>query len=116
MANEIAWDYTSGATLYACRYQLNGDVFVSNGSSDELWGAGGNDADDYDVALTEKGTSGHFVGDFDASANIGNGNYRVVIYVQAGGAPADADVAVAQGIMFWDGNEAVNIGRLRYIR
>ena len=102
MSNEVAWDYTSGATLYFCRFQPNGDVFISDGSSDEIWG-GGNDADDYDVGLVESGASGHFVGHFDTPANIANGSYRVTIYLQAGANPVDGDVAVAQGIIHWRG-------------
>ena len=109
MSNEVAWDYTSGVTLYFCRFQLNGDVFLSDGASDEVWGTGARDADDYDVAMTESGSSGHFTGHFDTPGNIANGDYRVTVYVRAGGSPVDADVAVAQGIMFWRG-ASVNIG------
>ena len=105
MADEIAHDYISGATLYACRFQLNGDVFLSNGASDEVWGTGGRDADDYDIAMPESGSSGHYVGDFDASGNIAAGFYRVTVYVQAGANPADSDVAVARGEGEWDGTQ-----------
>ncbi len=112
MSNEVAWDYTSGSTLYFCRFEPDGNVFVSNGSSSEVWGAGGHDADDYDVALTEVGSSGHFVGHFDTQGNIPNGSYRVTIYVQSGANPADADVAVAQGVIHWVGGKTVNVKSL----
>lgn len=112
MSNEVSMDYTSGSTLYFCRFQPNGDVFISDGSSDEIWGAGGNDADDYDVGLVESGASGHYVGHFDAPGNIANGTYRVTVYLQAGGNPADADVAIAQGLIHWIGGRSVTVGLL----
>jgi len=83
---------------------VDGDVFITDGSSDEVWGAGGNDADDYDVAMTEEDASGHYKADFDASTNISaSGVYNVVVYLQAGDNPADSDVALAQGQIYWNG-------------
>ena len=105
MSNEIAHNFTPNLTLYLCRFQLDGDVFLTSGASDEEWGAGGNDADDYDVTMTEKGNSGHYVGDFDTSENIAEGQYRVTVYLQTGAAPIDADLAIAQGVGTWDGAE-----------
>ena len=111
MANEIRHNTITSATLYACRFQPNGDVFLTNGASDEVWGTGGRDADDYDVTMTETtiGSSRHYEGDFDASANIGAGVYQVTVYRQAGGSPADTDKAVAQGEIYWDGTAEVNL-------
>ncbi len=104
MSNEVAQNFKPGQTLYSCRFQLNGNVFLTSGASDEVWGAGGNDADDYDVEMTEIGNSGHYVGDFDPSGNIAEGFYRVAIYHQKGGSPADTDQpAIAQGVGRWDG-------------
>lgn len=105
MANEIAHNHATGATLYACRFQLNGDVFLTSGASDEVWGTGGRDADDYDVSMSENGSGGHYVGTFDPSANIAEGLYRIAVYLQEGGSPVDSDIAIAQGIGEWDGTE-----------
>ena len=114
MSDEFSFDDELSATLYAVRFQLNGDVFLTNGSSDEAWGTGGRDADDYDVPMTETtvGESGHYVGDFDASANIGAGVYPVKIYKQAGGSPANSDRAVGRGIIYWDGTAEINLSTL----
>ena len=109
MANEVPYDITSGETLYHTRFQLNGDVFVTDGSSDESWGAGGNTAADYDVTMPEKGSSGHYVGNFDTSNNIAAGEYRVTIRLQAGGNPADSDLRIARGTMYWDGTAEISI-------
>lgn len=105
MADEISTNYLTSKTVYACRFQLDGNVFLTDGSSDEVWGAGGNDADDYDITLTETnvGNSQHYVGSFDASSNIVAGVYPVAIYEEAGVNPADGDTAIAQGMMYWDG-------------
>lgn len=108
MSNEIGHNYPTGATLYACRFVLDGDVFITSGASSETWGDSGHDADDYDVTLTESGASGHYVGDFDASSNISEGTYRVCVYLQAGANPADADIAIAQGILHWDGSSGID--------
>ncbi len=105
MSNEIAHNHKSGETLYSCRFQLDGDVFLSSGASDETWGTAGRDADDYDVAMTENGSGGHYVGDFDSSGNISAGYYRITVYLQAGANPADSDVALAQGVGEWDGTQ-----------
>lgn len=103
-ADEIHIDYESGATVYAARFQPNGDVFVTDGSSDEVWST----AADYDVTMTENGTGGHFVGDFDTSANIGDGTYKVTVYEQLGGSPADSDRAIYVGEIKWkDGAEDI---------
>ena len=109
MSNEIGHNYTTGMTLYSCRFKVDGEVFVSNGSSSETWGASGHTADDYDVSMTEQGSSGHYVGDFDPSANIDDGDYRFAVYLQAGANPADSDKAIAQGIVQWRLSEALNI-------
>jgi hypothetical protein len=101
MANEIGHNYPAGATLYACRYKLDGTVFLTDGSVAETWGDSGHDADDYDVAMTDKG-NGHYVGTFDASGNIDTGSYRVCLFLQAGAAPDDSDRKIAQGVMHWD--------------
>lgn len=110
MANEVFHNYATGSTLYFCAFQLDGNVFLSGGASDEVWGAGGNDADDYDETMTEDGSGGHFVGTFDTS--IAAGTYRVTVYLQAGGSPADSDLAIAQGEIYWDGSAELNMKTL----
>ena len=112
MANEISWDIETGSALYACRFQLDGDVFLANGASDDTWGTGGRDADNYDVTMTEDGVGGHYVGSFDASSNIAAGVYRVVVYRRAGGSPVDSDIAIARGDMHWDGSAEIDVSTL----
>ncbi len=99
MPNEISVDYGTGFTLYAARFQPDGNVFVTTGASDEVWAT----ADNYDVTMTEDGVGGHYVGDFDASANISAGVYDVAVYLQSGGSPANADTALFRGKIYWDG-------------
>jgi hypothetical protein len=112
MSDEITHNAASGLNLYACRFQANGDVFVTDGSSDEVWGTGGHTADTYDVALTEEDSSGHYKADFDASGNIAAGHYYVVVYLQAGANPSDSDVAIAQGSLDWDGSAEITLATL----
>jgi len=105
--SEVYHNYTTGNTLYFCTFQLDGNVFLSNGESDEAWGTGGHDADSYDMAMTEDGVGGHYVGTFDASIPVGT--YRVTVYLQAGANPADTDFAIAQGEIYWDGVKEITI-------
>ena len=110
MANEIWHNFTTGKTLYFCTFQLDGNVFLSNGESDEVWGAGGNDADFYDMAMAEDGVGGHYIGTFDIS--IAEGVYRISVFLQAGGSPVDGDLAIAQGEIYWDGSAEITLSTL----
>ncbi len=103
--NEIFANYTTGSTLYFCAFQLDGNVFLSGGASDEVWGTGGRDADDYDETMTEDGAGGHFVGTFDTS--IAAGTYRVTVFLQDGVNPADTDFAIDQGEIYWNGESEI---------
>lgn len=99
--DEIPVDYTSGETLYACRFD-GPEVFFTNGSGTEDWSTVAN----YIVTMTENGTGGHYVGNFDTSANISDGIYQITVYHQIGGSPADSDPAIYVGEIIWkDGAE-----------
>jgi hypothetical protein len=102
--NEIPHDHLTGSTLYATRFQPDGNVFVTDGSSDEAW----TDADLYDVTMTEDGVGGHYVGDFDTSGNITEGVYQVAVFLQEGGSPANSDFVIARGQISWDGTAEIN--------
>lgn len=103
---EVHHNYITGSTLYFCAFQPNGDVFLTGGASDEVWGTDGRDADDYDEAMSENAPDGHFVGTFTVAVA---GVYQVTVYLQAGANPADADLAIAQGEIYWDGSAEINI-------
>lgn len=104
MANEIFHNYPTGSNLYAISFALSGQVYLTGGTGPEDWGNGGNDADEYDVAMAETGASGHYVGSFNVAAA---GVYRVAVYLRAGASPADSDTAIAQGVMYWDGSAEI---------
>ena len=107
MPGEVWHNFPTGETLYFCTFQrADGNVFLSNGESDEVWGTSG-DADFYDMTMTEDGVGGHYVGDFDSS--IAAGVYRVTVFLQAGANPADTDTKLAQGEINWDGSAEINI-------
>jgi hypothetical protein len=104
MAEEIKHNFVTGKTLYACRFILsNSNVLLANPATNEVWGTGGRDADDYDVQMTEEGGSGHYTCDFADGGSISAGVYHVVVYNQAGANPVDGDVALAQGEIYWNG-------------
>jgi len=104
--NEVAHNYTTGKTLYFCTFKSDGNVQLTGGATDEVWGTGGRTAADYDEAMTEDGVGGHYVGSFVTSG--GAGVYRVAVFLQAGANPADTDTALSQGEMYWDGQKEIN--------
>ena len=113
MSDEFVWDTNSGLNIYAIRWQPDGDVFLSNGASDEVYGAGGNDADNYDVTMTEAGaSSGHYVGHFDAGAAIAEGFYPYTFYIRQGVSPTDSDRPIAKGVLYWTGTAAINLSNI----
>lgn len=105
MSNELHINAATGKTIYIVRFNTAGQVALSDGSAFEDWGAGGHDADDYDVAASEVGSSGHYAADFDSSNNIaGVKKYFWRAHDQAGGNPADSDPVVDSGEIIWAGN------------
>jgi len=110
MANEITHNVVTGLTLYFCAFQQDGDVFLTGGASDEVWGTGGRTAADYDEAMTEEDACGHYKGSM--AAGIGAGVYQICVYLQAGANPANSDVALAQGEIYWDGTAEINLSTL----
>ena len=54
--------------------------------------------------------SGHYISPFDEDGNIEEGQYRIAIFDQKGGVPADSDIpAIAQGEILWDGLQEVTL-------
>ena len=105
MSNEIQADYKTGETLYATRSIPGGNVFITDGSSSQVW----SDPTLYDVTMTENGNGGKYVGSFDASANISEGTYQVTVYLQTGGSPANGDPQLYRGEIYWDGTAEITI-------
>ena len=104
MSNEIAKEYATGNTVYSCRWDSSGNVFLTSGASSEVWGTGGRDASDYAVTMAENAPDGHYIGDFDTSANITTQVvYKVAVFLQDTGVPLDADFAIGEGEIYWNG-------------
>ena len=114
MSNEIVHDTVTNLTLYAARWKEGGNVFLSNPATDEVWGTGGRDADDYDIPVPEKpaGKRGHYVGDFASGGSIAAGLYYVTLYKQIGANPADSDPEIARGWISWDGSDEITLSSI----
>jgi hypothetical protein len=109
MANEIQADYASGSTLYAVVRNVTGDVWYVTGQVFEAWGTDGRDADDYDIALTDKSGS-RYVGDFDG--NIPAGRYSLQVFLQTGANPANGDTLISSDENFWSGSGKITVEKL----
>jgi len=99
-ANEVRVFVANVTTPYMVIRETDGDVWYTAGDSFEPWGTDGNDAADYDIALTDKGGD-MFLGTFDP--NVGDGFYYVAVHSRVGEAPADSDPVVETQYGYWDG-------------
>ncbi len=109
MAEEVKHNYTTGLTLYFCRFIANSNVMLANPATNEVWGTDARDADAYDVQMSEEGGSGHYTGDFASGGSISAGTYHITVYNQAGGSPVDSDIPLAQGEIYWNGTAEENL-------
>lgn len=105
MANEIQVAHESGGVVYAIVRNALGDVWRTDTAAFGIWDNA--QIGSYDIALTEQGASGFFVGSFPAAITA-PGRYSVEARRQAGGAPALSDTVVGTGALDWDG--AAEIG------
>ena len=101
-ANEIRAFCPGATTCFSVVREIDGDVWHVVDQQFEVWGTDANDADDYDIALTDK-SGGMFVGTFDT--NISAGYYHILTHQSADATPDDADFAVWHEWGYWDGNE-----------
>jgi len=109
MANEIQINYASGNTVYAVLRNGGGQAWYPAGQVFEDWGTSGRDADDYDIAMTDKSGSLH-VGDFDS--NVPAGRYAFQVFLQAGANPADGDTLLDGGQVMWSGSGIITADKL----
>lgn len=103
MAREIRGLAPTGSTVYA-RIMSPAGLWW-NGTTFEAYAAGNYAT--YDVALTEQGASGLFVGDFPTGITTA-GTYEYFCYIQAGGTPAQGDALTNSGSVDWTGSAAVS--------
>ena len=109
MANEIWHSYDEAYTLYALIWRQTDDkVYDVVAGSDTFDTYTDADIDDYDVPLANHADSDYHSVDFPSG--ISAGIYRVQVMHQIGGSiDADADIAVAQGEIYWDGTAEVTL-------
>lgn len=95
----------SGLTVKAVLRDLSSDVW----NGEEIVTFDGDNYDDYGVALTEQGTSGHYVADVPEDLPVGK--YHVTYQHQVGAVlvqPGDGDDVIFQAFIQWDGSTLVD--------
>lgn len=90
----------SGSTVYAVLRTATGTVW--NGTAFEAFNAA--NWTTYDIALTEQGTSGYFVGTMPA---VAAGFYSITYHRQAGAGPVITDQFLASEDLEWSGTAIV---------
>ena len=97
MSSELESDYITGKTVYFLLRNSAGRIW--NGAAFEVY-VSANYAT-YPVTATEQGTSGYYAANMPAvAADV----YNAVAKDRAGGAPAETDLTIADGEVFWDGS------------
>jgi hypothetical protein len=98
MAGEIRAIGPSGRTCYVHILNANGQRW--NGSEFETFAVA--NYEDYDVSVTEDGSTGIYKGDFPTS--IAAGRYDIVLFIRSGATPANGDKAVGSQSLSWSGS------------
>lgn len=105
MAGEIQLPLgTSGVNIYAVVRNASGQVWNTVGAAFENYNAA--NWTDYDIALTEQGVSGYYVGNFPAAVA---GVYAIEARQRAGGSPAVSDSIVGGANLDWSGTAIAGI-------
>lgn len=91
--------------MYFMVRSATGTIWNTAGAALEAYNAA--NIADYDIAATEQGSGGLYVGNMPAAAA---GVYNIVAKVRAGGSPAESDVTVGVGEIEWDGSAVAGIG------
>jgi len=113
LGSEIYHTFNEGNTLYALVWRKSDDKVWNNTDSqfDTYTDA---DIDKYDIALVGQVDSDYYVADFPSGISDSEQQaYRVQIFLQDGGSPhADDDVGIAQGEIFWNGSDEIDLGTI----
>ncbi len=94
----------AAATLYALIRNADGQIWETVGPSFEAYSTA--NLANYDLALTEQGTASQFY-TFTFPSAVTAGVFSIAVYLQAGGAPAEGDISVAEGEIEWTGSVIV---------
>jgi hypothetical protein len=103
MSNELWCSFDEAKSLYALIWAKTDDTVWNN--TDETWDTYTDaDIDKYDIPLTNHVDSDYHSADFPAAITTA-GVYRIQYMWQVGGSiDADADRAVFQGELYWNGS------------
>lgn len=108
MSNELKVKGTSGSTVYAII--TNAGVQFWNTATPAFESETDGNWASYKVALTEKGTSGYFVGNFPTGITTAGVNpFYVEFRYQAGASAALSDAFLTNGTTWWNGTTLAEV-------
>lgn len=105
MSNELRGATSTGETCYALVLNSSGKFW--NGSAFETFS--GSNYSNYDIAVTEVGSTGIYSGDFPVGVTS-SGTYEYFIKRQQGGSPAADDPISNTGKIDWTGSSVISAG------
>jgi hypothetical protein len=109
MAGEIAFDFAQGQDCYVqIRNRTSG--YIWNGTAFETYSQLSGNLASYPVAVTEQGSSAHYVGNFPAA--IPAGVYDVTAKTKVQVPYLEGDRVVAAGEIQWNGSAVVPLADL----
>lgn len=103
MSGELKTQGQTAETVYALLFS-GAQVFNTVSGAFEAYSTGS--LGSYDIALTEQGSSGRFVGDMPSG--VSRGRYDVYFYVKEGASPAELDDFIGNLTLYWSGDAVVD--------
>lgn len=108
MANEIWHSYDEAFGLYALIWRKTDDKVWDDTA--EAWDTYTDlDLDDYIVPMTNHVDSDYHTADFPTAIATGVYRVQIMLVVDPPLPDADADIAVAQGEIYWDGSAEIDL-------
>lgn len=110
MAGEVQFKYKTSATTYFRTWNRNSLIFNTSGTSGAFTNYDASVYESYKRSATEKGSCGHYAGDFPTT--IAPGIYSIEALEQLGANPAESDPIIAVGDLEWNGTTVLPLSDL----
>ncbi len=101
---------STGAVLYATIRGSGQSIWSTSGGTGQFESFNAANYTDYDISLSEQGSTNVFLGNFPAAAPAGL--FNIFASQQVGGSPAVSDPIVSFGELNWNGTQTIPLSSL----